>query len=91
MGYEPYRALRRGAPGRPEGTGVDSNMPVKHKCTWWREAPHPDDAHDVGVKDPDKRWTCSCFVEGDMWTFPHREIPRDCPRARHCRYYIKHS
>ena len=70
---------------------MDANTPVKNKCTWWREIRHDEDAFDVTIKNPDKRWNCTCFVEGDMWVFPKRDIPRDCPNSRKCRYYIKHT
>jgi hypothetical protein len=70
---------------------VDANVPVKGKCTWWREAANQEDAYDVRLRDPEKRWSCSCFVDGDLWTYPQAEIPRDCPKARQCRYYIKHT
>ena len=63
--------------------------PVKGKCTWWRETPHIDDAHDMSVKRPAKRVVCTCTVEGQMWTFVQAEVPADCPESRRCRYYIK--
>ena len=52
--------------------------------------PVEEEAYDISIKDPDKRWHCTCFVEGDFWEHPKKEIPSDCPKFRHCRYYIKH-
>jgi hypothetical protein len=63
--------------------------PVKNKCTWWRESIHDDDRHDTSVKLAEKRVQCMCMIEGQGWTFPHAEVPADCPEARRCRYYIK--
>ena len=68
---------------------MDVFMPVRGKCTWWREIPHYEDAHDIRLKAEEKRINCSCFVEGDIWTFKAGEVPSDCPEMRHCRYYIK--
>lgn len=70
---------------------MDVFMPVKGKCTWWREIPHHEDAHDIRLKDDEKRINCSCFVEGEIWTFTAGEVPPDCPNMRPCRYYIKHA
>jgi len=70
---------------------VDGFSPIRGKCTWWREMPHQEDAHNVRMKPAEKRITCSCFVEGDLWNFPGAEVPADCPKWRHCRYYIKHG
>lgn len=64
--------------------------PVKGKCTWWRERPLEDDMYQTRIKEDERRWACSCFVEGDYWTFPLKEVPSDCPRNRYCRYYIQH-
>ncbi len=73
------------------GKKLDIYMPVKGKCTWWREIPHEEDAYDIRLKDEDKRVRCSCFVEGDVWVFKTAEIPSDCPKRLHCRYYIKNA
>jgi len=70
---------------------VDAFTAIKGKCTWWREMPHPEDADNVRIKAEEKRITCSCFVEGDLWNFPRAEVPVDCPKSRHCRYYIRHG
>jgi hypothetical protein len=70
---------------------MDANTPVKNKCTWWREMRNEEDAFDVRLKEHEKRWACSCFVEGDVWIYTKAEIPRDCPNFRKCRYYIKHT
>lgn len=68
----------------------DANMPIKGKCTWWRETPLSDDVWDGRVKKADKRIDCICFVEGKGWTYPTKDVPSDCPDNRHCRYYMKH-
>jgi len=67
----------------------DPFAPVRGKCTWWREVPNETDAHDIMLKDPDKRVECTCFVEGTVWTFPTSDVPGECPNHRYCRYYIK--
>jgi hypothetical protein len=66
-------------------------LPIKGKCTWWRERPLDDDLWDARIKHDEKRLQCSCFVEGKGWVFTHAELPHDCPDNRHCRYYIRHS
>lgn len=63
--------------------------PVRGKCTFWREAAHPDDEYDMRLKQPDKRVNCSCFVEGHVWTLKAADLPEDCPLYRSCRYYIR--
>lgn len=68
----------------------EPNMPIRGKCTWWREAPDFNDAYDIRVKKDDKRVSCSCFVEGGVWSYAARDVPRECPEFRHCRYYMKH-
>lgn len=70
---------------------MDAYTPIKGKCTWWREIPHDEDSHNMRVKAPDKRITCSCFVEGDVWIVRAEDVPSDCPECRRCRYYIKHG
>lgn len=67
----------------------DSYAPVRGKCTFWREARSLDDQYDTRIKDDDKRVDCSCFIEGDGWTFRRADVPEDCPNSRRCRYYIK--
>lgn len=69
----------------------DGFMPIKGKCTFWRERMNVDDEFDVRLKKPEKRVDCSCFVEGDVWSFPAIEVPGDCPNNTRCRYYIRHS
>lgn len=69
----------------------DGYTPIKGKCTWWREAPVEEDTWDARLKDDERRVRCSCFVEGDVWTYMKTEIPENCPEARHCRYYILHT
>lgn len=66
-------------------------LPIKGKCTWWRETLHIDDAHDARVKPEKKRVVCTCFVEGYYWETPAEEVPVDCPYWRHCRYHIRHG
>lgn len=73
------------------GQLVDAYAPVKGKCTWWREVIIDEDLHDIMVKPDDKRVRCSCFVEGYYWMHPAAEVPDECPKMRHCRYYIKLS
>ena len=68
----------------------DANLPIRGKCTWWREVPHAEDQYDVRLKKDEKRVNCSCFVEGKGWQFTAVEVPGDCPDFRHCRYYTKH-
>jgi hypothetical protein len=69
----------------------DGYTPVKGKCTWWREMAVDDDLFDTRLKEGRRRVSCSCFVEGKGWTVTRDELPADCPDARHCRYYIKHT
>lgn len=70
---------------------MDAYAPVPGKCKWWREQANEDDKFDVRLKRGDKRVTCSCFVEGHYWISKASEVPADCPNARSCRYYIKHT
>ncbi len=65
--------------------------PIRGKCTWWRERAVDEDIYEVRLKDHQRRVTCSCFVEGHVWTHERGELPADCPEARHCRYYIRHT
>ncbi len=62
--------------------------PIRNKCFYWREQPHYDDLYDPRVKQGQRRIVCSCFVEGDTWTYPEDDVPADCPQKVHCRYYI---
>ncbi len=62
--------------------------PIRHKCFYWREQPHYDDQYDTRVKKGQRRVVCSCFVEGDTWTYTEDDVPADCPQKMHCRYYI---
>ena len=70
---------------------MDAYTPIRGKCTWWRERPDEEDAYNVRMKDDEKRWYCTCFVEGDLWIYKKAEIPSDCPNALKCRYFIKHT
>jgi hypothetical protein len=70
---------------------MDAYMPIKGKCTWWREIPRADDQYDIRIKSPDKLVDCSCFVEGRLWEYRTADVPSDCPESRRCRYYIKHG
>lgn len=67
----------------------DAFTPVRGKCTWWREMPVEEDAHDIRLQDGERRIACSCFVEGMAWVFTADEVPSECSEAKHCRYYIK--
>ena len=69
---------------------MDNYAPVKGKCTWWREVPRIEDEYDATLKPDQRRVTCSCFVEGFQWEFLVPDVPRECPRAKNCRYYIAH-
>lgn len=50
-----------------------------------------EDVWDTRLKDDERRVRCSCFVEGDVWTYMKTEIPENCPEWRHCRYHILHT
>lgn len=65
--------------------------PIPGKCHYWREMLNVDDEYNTSIKAPKKRVDCSCFVEGDMWTFTVETVPNDCPRHMQCRYYIESS
>lgn len=69
----------------------DGYSPLKGKCIWWRERLVDEDRYDPRLKDEERRLQCSCFVEGKGWTLTRAELPLDCPDAKHCRYYIRHS
>lgn len=62
--------------------------PIRGKCFYWREQQNADDVYDTRVKKDERRVECSCFVEGDRWTYTVSSIPSDCPQRLHCRYYI---
>lgn len=62
--------------------------PIRGKCFYWREQVNEDDRYDPRLKSDQWRVLCSCFVEGDQWTFPASEVPGDCPERMRCRYYI---
>lgn len=68
---------------------MDAYSPVRGKCTWWREVPVEEDAHNIMIKPDEKRVRCTCFVEGHFWTHQAREVPEDCPLSRSCRYFIR--
>ena len=67
----------------------DGFAPIKGKCNYWREQASEEDRWDPRVKKGDRRVTCSCFVEGDLWEYTETTIPGDCPDRHHCRYYIR--
>ncbi|GAB4279178.1 MAG: hypothetical protein Kow0056_12200 [Coriobacteriia bacterium] len=69
----------------------DGYAPIKGKCVYWREALDEDDRWTPSIKPPKKRVHCSCFVEGDVWTFKAAEVPKDCPNWMACRYYVKYT
>lgn len=62
--------------------------PIRGKCFYWREQLNVDDVYDTRVKKDERRVECSCFVEGDRWTYTASTVPADCPQRLHCRYYI---
>lgn len=64
--------------------------PIRGKCTWWRERAVEEDRYERRIKEEDKRFACSCFLEGEGWTYRQAEVPEDCPRSLHCRYWIRH-
>ncbi|MDI6900603.1 MAG: hypothetical protein QMC79_02785 [Anaerosomatales bacterium] len=68
---------------------MDPYAPVKGKCTFWREQPNEDDRWDTSVKPLDRRVTCTCFIEGDVWLVTVGTIPPDCPKRYKCRYYVR--
>ncbi len=82
-----WSRLRR--PDERVQTMSDGYVPVKGKCTWWREMPSEDDRFDSRLKKGERRVMCSCFVEGKGWALTQDKVPADCPEYRHCRYYIK--
>jgi hypothetical protein len=67
---------------------VSEFAPIRHKCFYWREQLHYDDQYDMRVKKGQRRVVCTCFVEGDTWTYTEDDVPSDCPQKMHCRYYI---
>ncbi len=69
----------------------DAYAPIFGKCKWWREMESEEDRYDSRIKEHEKRVDCSCFVEGKGWVFQRADLPSECPDARHCRYYIKHT
>jgi len=68
---------------------MDAYSPVRGKCVWWREVPNNEDLWDSNVKPDNKRYDCSCFVEGYQWSFIFVELPSDCPKSNACRYFVK--
>lgn len=68
----------------------DGYTPIRGKCTWWRERPVEEDKYERRIKEEDRRVTCSCFLEGQVWTYRQAEVPVDCPFSLHCRYWIRH-
>ena len=68
---------------------MDEFAPIKGKCQFWREQMNLDDRYMTSIKKEEKRVTCTCFVEGDMWVMKAREVPGDCPKRYACRYYIR--
>jgi hypothetical protein len=69
----------------------DGYTPIAGKCTWWRERPLDEDIWAYRLNEEQKRVTCSCFVEGYVWTVERADIPLDCERSRMCKYYIRHT
>ena len=70
---------------------MDVYVPVKGKCTWWREIPNEEDRHDISLRANKKRVECVCVVEGRTWQHIAKDVPSDCPDGRSCRYYVKHA
>jgi hypothetical protein len=62
--------------------------PMRGKCFYWREQPDYDDLYNMHLLKGQRRVRCSCFVEGETWTYTQDEMPSDCPQKLHCRYYI---
>ena len=79
----------RDAPWQNGGI-MSGYAPVRGKCGYWREAPSEDDRWDTSIKAKDRRVECSCFVEGQRWSFTASTVPADCPEYLRCRYYVKH-
>ncbi|MBN1193329.1 MAG: hypothetical protein JXA36_06540 [Coriobacteriia bacterium] len=65
--------------------------PIRGKCFYWREHLNEDDKYDTRVEKGKRRVECSCFVEGDRWTYFEDEVPAECPVWQHCRYHIPFS
>jgi len=70
---------------------MDAYAPIRGKCKWWREQPNDEDRFDPHLKPGQYRVTCTCFIEGDYWGVTADEVPSECPKAKACRYYIKHA
>lgn len=68
---------------------MDAFSPIRGKCRFWREQADIDDVYDTSLKKEDKRVVCTCFIEGDMWSMPTKDVPADCPKQYKCRYYVK--
>ncbi|MDO9555975.1 MAG: hypothetical protein Q7J82_00100 [Coriobacteriia bacterium] len=68
---------------------MDAYSPIKGKCAFWREHLNDEDTWDTSVKKEDKRVTCTCFIEGDLWLATASTLPSDCPKRNHCRYYVR--
>ena len=67
---------------------MDPFSPIKGKCTWWRQVMVDEDLHDLMIKPENKRVRCTCFVEGLVWLHEAADVPKQCPEAQHCRYFI---
>lgn len=68
---------------------MDPYAPIKGKCAFWREHPNEEDVWDMSVKKEDKRVTCTCFIDGDLWMKTASTVPADCPKQHKCRYYVR--
>lgn len=75
-------------PHRYAGGQMSLYVPIKGKCTWWREFPNEEDRFDRSLKLGEKRVQCVCFVEGDSWQYMAKDVPANCPFSRRCRYHI---
>lgn len=68
---------------------MDGFSPIRGKCFYWREKLNDEDRFDTRLAKSAWRVQCTCFVEGDLWTYKAAEVPTDCPERYRCRYYIK--
>ncbi len=70
---------------------TDGYAPIEGKCMYWRELGVEDDKWDPSIPRADWRVRCSCFIEGNIWSYTTSTVPGDCPDRQHCRYYIRNA